>query len=118
MSGHVFCAAHCPVDAASQALMNPPGLVAPSPCPHTQIHANLHIKEVEQHRYLGLSPHLRKRIDLVDWIHLVAEKFRLRCALAAPTRGRVCVGGPRLGYASLDDAAAGPRGQPWLRPLA
>jgi len=47
------------------------------------IHANLHVKEVEQHKYLGLSPHLRKRIDLVDWIHLVAEKFRLRYTSSA-----------------------------------
>jgi len=43
-----------------------------------RIHSNLLRREVDQHTYIGASPFTSKRPEFVDWIRVVAEKFRLR----------------------------------------
>jgi len=43
-----------------------------------QIHTNLVEREVHQHRFRGVSQYHAKRGEFVDWIKIVAEKFRLR----------------------------------------
>jgi len=48
-----------------------------------QIHANLVEREVHQHRFRGASQYHAKRGEFVDWIKIVAEKFRLRETSAA-----------------------------------
>ena len=48
-----------------------------------QIHGNLREKEVTQRPYEGRSPFLSKRAEFIDWVHDVADKFRLRYTSAA-----------------------------------
>lgn len=43
-----------------------------------RIHSNLLRREIDQHKYVGASPFTSKRPEFVDWIRVVAEKFRLR----------------------------------------
>ena len=55
----------------------------PPTVPLVQIHANLMEREVHQHRFRGVSQYHAKRGEFVDWIKIVAEKFRLRETSAA-----------------------------------
>ena len=52
-------------------------------CDCLQIHANLRHKEAQQRTYRGSSPFVAKRAEFVDWVHEVADKFRLRYTSSA-----------------------------------
>lgn len=57
--------------------------VAMTPAMTLEIHGNLREKEVTQRPYEGRSPFLSKRAEFIDWVHDVADKFRLRYTSAA-----------------------------------